>query len=73
MLPESMAFVIPSHISPFSILNALFISTEKSPDIGFAVCAPKTLVVITPFSISSSSTSSLKSKTKFEGEISGVE
>jgi hypothetical protein len=40
-----------SLISPFSITNALFASTEKSPEIGFAVCAPKTLVVISDMEI----------------------
>ena len=63
---------MPSLISPFSITNALFASTEKSPEIGFAVCAPKTLVVIIPESISSIPTFVLNLNSKFEGDTSGV-
>ena len=52
MFPDIIAFLTLSVISPFSIMNALLASTEKSPEIGFAVCAPNMLVVIIPESIS---------------------
>ena len=73
MLPEIIAFEIGSVSSPFSILNALLASTEKSPEIGFAVCAPKTLVVKTPLLISLKSLFSLNLNSRFVGLIIGVE
>ena len=72
ILPEIIALLIGSVISPFSILNALLASTEKSPEIGFAVCAPKTLVVKTPLSIYIKSFISLNLNSRFVGAIIGV-
>jgi len=40
--PASIAFRIGEPNSPISIQQGLEISTEKSPDIGFAVWAPTT-------------------------------
>ena len=72
IFPEIIALLIGSVNSPFFILNALLASTEKSPEIGFAVWAPKTLVVRTPSSISDKSLLSLNSNSRFDGEIIGV-
>ena len=73
IFPEIIALLIGSVISPFSILNALFASTEKSPEIGLAVCAPSTLVVSTPFLISDKSFISSNLNSRFDGEIIGVD
>ena len=66
-----MAFLI-GVLSPFFNKNELLASTEKSPVIGFAVCAPKTSVTKNASFISSSKTLSLKSKIMFEPLTEGV-
>ena len=73
IFPEIIALFIGWLISPFSILKALLASTEKSPEIGFAVCAPKTLVVKTPSDISSVPIFSSKSRIIFDGLTDGEE
>ena len=68
-----MAFLTGPAISPFSIANALLHSTEKSPVIGLAVWAPKTLVVRNPESISEISILFLKSKMTFDEPTEGIQ
>ena len=72
IFPEIIALLIGSVSSPFSILKALLASTEKSPEIGFAVCAPKTLVVKTPLSISDKSARFLNSKQDLQVKSLGL-